>query len=143
MNDAQIEAAASTYARLAKVTRAPYPTRQHLGNALVDVYASPDAEAAYRAIDFGAAPTGAPPLPVGALVVKAMYDDRGAPSVLTVMYKKAKGYDPKGGDWWYGRLGLDGSPTAPAYVGKVDFCVACHAGARATDFVWGVDRAYK
>jgi hypothetical protein len=54
------------------------------------------------------------------------------------MYKKAPGYDPTNGDWWYGRLSTDGTPTNAAYVGKVDFCVGCHSGAAATDHAWGI-----
>jgi hypothetical protein len=70
-----------------------------------------------------------------------MYDDNGEVASLTVMYKKPPGYDPSHGDWWYGRLHPNGEPTDPAYVGKVDFCMGCHAAAAATDYAFGVDRA--
>ena len=138
LDDQGIEKAAMSYARdFTRVNKQAYPTRQHLGNMPVDVFANAAAERTYRAIDYPATASGAPRFPAGSMLVKAMLDG-GAPVVLTVMYKKAPGYDPPHGDWWYGRLNVDGTPTNVAYVGKVDFCDSCHSGAAATDFAWGI-----
>src|SRR5262249_15504673 len=128
LTDAQVEVRASSYKAFAKINRMRYPTRQHLGNPLVDVYASPEVEALYRTVDFGQPyDGGVVQFPAASMLVKPMYDDSGEVSALTVMYKRASGYDPTHGDWWYGRLNPDGSPTDPAYTGKIDFCIACHA----------------
>ena len=73
--------------------------------------------------------------------VEAMLDPAGGRPILTVMYKKAPGYDASNGDFWYGRLASDGTPARADFVGKVSFCVECHAGAKATDRAWGVPAA--
>jgi Cytochrome P460 len=139
LDDARIEAAASTYATaFARVNRAPFATQQHAGNPMVNVYANDVAVGTYRAIAPSApAPAGFAFRP-GSMLVKEMLDASGRPEVLTVMYKKAPGYDVTHHDWWYGRLDPSGAPTQPSYAGKVDFCVACHEGAAGSDYAWGV-----
>jgi hypothetical protein len=133
-----IESLASRYKTLVEITTTPFHTRGHLGNPLVNVYANAPAVPLYRTLtSTGTGPAGFA-LPVGSMLVKEMLDAGGGPPILTVMYKEARGYDPANHDWWYGRLNADGSPTDPAYVGKVSFCIACHSGAAATDFAWGV-----
>jgi hypothetical protein len=137
-DDAHIEAEAAQYVMFAKIDKTPYPTRQHAGNPLVDVYANAAAEATYRSIDYAVAPDGPVQFAPGSMLVKAMLDPSGAPPILTVMYKKAPGYDPSHDNWWYGRLNADGTPTDPSYVGTVDFCVSCHMGTAMTDYAWGI-----
>ncbi len=144
LTDDQIESAASSYvaAGFAKVNRATFPTQQHAGNPPVNVYVNQTADSTYRAIDPGAKPKDAFAFPVGSMLVKEMLGASGAPEVLTVMYKKAPGYDPANGDWWYGRLTPGGTPTNAAFAGKVDFCIGCHTGTKQWDFAWGAGNTH-
>jgi hypothetical protein len=141
LDDKGIGAAAAAYATFNKINRDSFPTAQHAGNAMVDVFATEVAVATYRSVD----PSGKAPekfaFPVGAMLVKEMKDPAGGAPILTVMYKKTAGYDPANGDWWYGRLNADGTPTNAAFVGKVDFCVGCHAGTAQWDRAWGVPKS--
>lgn len=133
--DGAIEAEAARFRSFAKMNRVAFPTRQHLGGAMVDVYANAVSEPSYRAVTSGDFGPGRA-FPPGSMLVKAMAESNG--TVLTVMYKKADGYDSANGDWWFGRLADDGRPTAPAFAGKVDFCIDCHGGAARTDHAWGL-----
>lgn len=134
-SDAEIQAEAARFRAFAKVNLVPFPTRQHLGGAMVDVYVNEIAEESYRTVSSGSFAKGRE-FPPGSMLVKAMAEPNGP--VLTVMYKKAASYDSTDRDWWYGRLNESGVPTDAAFVGKVSFCIACHAGAEATDRAWGV-----
>jgi hypothetical protein len=138
LDDGAIEALATTYAGFARVNRDAYPTRQHQGNPLVNVFANDVAASTYESLAYGVSPDASVAFPPGSMLVKAMLDSSGSVDVLTVMYKKTAGYASSGGDWWYGRLGPDGVPTNPAYTGQVDFCVGCHAGAAPSDHAFGV-----
>lgn len=137
-SDAEIEAEAARFLAFAKVNNVAFPTRQHLGGAMVDVYVNPTAEESYRAVTSGSFPKGRA-FPPGSMLVKAMAEPDG--TILTVMYKKAEGYDSANRDWWFGRLFERGRPTDAAFVGKVDFCISCHAGAAETDRAWGIPAA--
>ena len=133
--DGAIEAEAARFRGFVKVNRVAFPTRQHLGGAMVDVYVNAIAEPSYRSVTSGDYARGRA-FPPGSMLVKAMAESNG--TVLTVMYKKAAGYDSANGDWWFGRLAEDGKPTSPAFVGKVEFCISCHSGAARTDYAWGI-----
>ena len=138
LDDARIESAAAAYRGFTKINAAPFVTQQHAGNPRVNVYANALAESSYRTIrPGGVAPAGFR-FPPGSMLVKEMLETDGSASVLTVMYKKEAGYDSAQGDWWYGRLSPDGVPTNPAFAGRVDFCVSCHAGSAKWDHAWGV-----
>ena len=88
------------------------------------------------------------PYPVGAVVVKDKdllpfrsgdspdgWIERG--SGVGGMIKRAAGYDPAGGDWEYFYRANGGAVES----GRMPNCAACHAGAAATDFVFGTWRA--
>lgn len=141
LDDSRIEAAAVAYKGFAKLNKDAYKTQQHAGNPFVNVYANPLAEERYRMIEPGGDPPAAFNFPAGSILVKEMLDPSGPASVLTVMYKKAAGYDPSHQDWWYGRLKPDGTPTNPEHVGLVDFCISCHSGTAEWDYAWGVTPA--
>ena len=133
--DAEIERAAADYASLTKVNAASFHAAEHQGHPLVDVYANDLARGPYLSVDpMQTAPSGFA-FPVGAMLVKEMRQP-GEPTLLTVMRKQPPGFDPDHGDWWYGRLATDGTPTNAAYVGTVDFCVSCHGAAAP----WGYAR---
>jgi len=131
-----IGARASAYPSFELINARPFPTTQHQGNPLVKVWTDELATAPYRALSVGA--TGGRDVAVGAMIVKEMMGASGEPPVLTVMAKQPSGYDPQNGDWWYGRLNADGTATNSSFVGKVGFCISCHAGASGGDHLFGV-----
>ena len=134
--NAAIEDEASTYRTFHEVNAHSFQTAQHQGNPDVNVWTNELATSPYRMLSSGAAPD--PEFSVGAMIVKEMLDEAGAPAILTVMAKQSPGFDPGNRDWWYGRLEVDGTATSGKFVGKVSFCIACHAGAGSGGFVFGV-----
>jgi hypothetical protein len=141
--DTVIGALAARYLDDVQMNRTPFQTASHLGNPQVNVFATARAEAAYRRITPGGEAPADFVFPTGSLLVKEMLDADGGPPILTVMYKQPPGYDPPHDDWWFGRLRADGTPTDPAFVGRVGFCADCHAGSRPWDFVWGLPEGNK
>jgi hypothetical protein len=132
-DDDALRATASGYPGFARINARPFATRLHQGNPLVNVWTNGTATDPYLALSAGAP---APSFPVGAMIVKEMLDPAGGPPILTVMAKQAAGYDPVHADWWYARLDANGDATSASLVGRVGFCVACHAGA--PGYVYGV-----
>lgn len=76
-----------------------------------------------------------PEFPQGSLIVKEKLSDREsqAPEMLTAMFKRERGYDPKRGDWEY--LVLDGSASKIVERGRLASCRSCHVAYSSTDFV--------
>jgi hypothetical protein len=136
IDEATITSMAAGYASLNRVNQVPFRSmagqQPHAEDPMVDVYVNATALGVYESIDPALAnPAG--PFPEGTLVVKR---NEAKPPFLTAMYKAKAGYDPAHADWWYGRLNEDGTSTG--YTGKVDFCIACHSGRAAEDYVFGV-----
>ncbi|CAN5855644.1 hypothetical protein BH11MYX3_BH11MYX3_19840 [soil metagenome] len=129
-------ARATGYLSFEKINERSFPTAQHQGAPLVNVWTDELATAPYRALSGGSASAGE--VPEGGMIVKEMFDANGGAPVLTVMVKQPTGYDPTQGDWWYGRLNVDGSATNAKFVGKVGFCIGCHRGAAGGDHLFGV-----
>ena len=115
------------YLTYRKLTPEPFLSAVH-GNRLVNVYASPDAAAAYLS---------GGEIPVNGVIVKDSFDNQagkpGAPGPVFVMQKRAPGYAPEHGDWYYGMYWA--SPTGKlagkplAVQGKdagVTYCIECH-----------------
>ncbi len=85
----------------------------------------------------------APVYPVGSIVVKEKkgafyFVGRGEERSKTHdgvggMIKREKGYDPEHGDWEYFYF----EDPAKVESGRIASCVACHAGAATTDYVFG------
>lgn len=124
-----VVAAAADYATFQRVTDAPYKSQHGLADA-VHVWVPADLAAAYAAVADGTAPDYGP----GALLVKEHLDAEGAHDGLTVMWKGPEGYAPESEDWWWGRIDAEG---VLAEGGQVGYCVSCHAGATATQYVFG------
>ncbi len=80
-----------------------------------------------------------PKFPQGSLIVKEKLSSTGSksPELLTVMYKREKGYSPSAGDWEY--LVLNGAGTKTQSRGRLENCQSCHAQWKETDYV---SRAY-
>ena len=64
------------------------------------------------------------PLPNGSILVKENYGkDEKTLMAVTPMYK-INGYNPEGGDWFWGKYGPDGTVQA---AGKPKGCIECHS----------------
>jgi Cytochrome P460 len=80
-----------------------------------------------------------PAYPEGSLLVKERLADpkSSVPELITVMHKREKGYNPKGGDWEY--LTLDGAAKQVQSDGRLQKCQSCHSEWKHTDYT---SRAY-
>jgi Cytochrome P460 len=76
-----------------------------------------------------------PRFPQGSIIVKAKSSGEAAdvPELVTIMVKRAEGYDRENGNWEYLVMNGDGSRLEkPA---NVESCRRCHFVHRGTDFV--------
>ena len=119
------------YASYRKLTDEPFLSLDH-GNRWVDVYVNEIGADAYE-----------PPaeVPVGTVIVKTsvLDDGNGAPGTVAgpifVMEKRAAGYAPDDGDWWYAihwaAPPKDAKMPGPIYwrgkSPRVDYCADCHS----------------
>lgn len=121
----------STYTKLNK---AAFESETH-GGRMVDTYVNRIGRAAFRQGE---------DLPVGSIVVKTSKDATdGSEGPVFVMEKRAKGFDPAHGDWWYAIRWENPPPAWRQKLGgpidwhtpspKVDYCWKCH-----DDFVTGL-----
>lgn len=81
------------------------------------------------------------PLPVGSVVVREKYvgaDDAAPPELVAAMVKRARGFNPKGGDWEF--LVLDPSLTKVLERQKTGSCLECHDAQRRRDFLFPLTR---
>lgn len=76
-----------------------------------------------------------PKFPVGTVIVKEKLSspDSLIPELLTVMIKRAKGFNPKVGDWEF--MTLNGDATEVTSKGKLENCQTCHIGYKQNDFI--------
>ena len=118
------------YASYRKLTDKPFLSMDH-GDRWVDVYVNEVGAAAYDS-------SGA--IPVGTIVVKTSFEDEnGAPGSVAgpiyVMEKRAAGYAPDDGDWWYAihwaappaGSKMDGPIYWRGRSPRVDYCADCHS----------------
>jgi len=79
-------------------------------------------------------------MPEGACIISEEYDASKKLKSLNVMYK-VKGYNPAAGDWfWVKYDALNG------YVkesGKLESCIACHAGKKDNDYLFSTEAGAK
>lgn len=77
-----------------------------------------------------------PSFPEGSVIVKEKLPDKSSqtPELLTVMIKRAKGFNNESGDWEY--MVVDGSGTKVEAQGKLENCQGCHLANRQTDYVF-------
>ena len=72
-------------------------------------------------------------MPEGAIIVKENYGkDQKTLMAITPMYR-VKGYNPEGGDWFWGKYGPDGKIMAS---GKPKGCIQCHAAKKDNDWLF-------
>ncbi len=77
-----------------KLNSAAFPSPTH-GGRMVDVYVNEIGVAAYRD------PEQEAEIPVGTIVVKTSMEPDGSAGPIFVMEKRAAGFNPEQGDWWY------------------------------------------
>lgn len=63
------------------------------------------------------------PMPYGAIVLKENYGKDGKSLMAVTPMYRVKGFNPDGGDWFWGKYGPDGKVMK---AGKVDGCINCH-----------------
>jgi hypothetical protein len=83
-----------------------------------------------------AALAGRTKFPAGSVIVreKLSAPDAATPQLLAVMFKRAPGFNPKGGDWEF--MTVDGGLTKITKRQKKGSCLDCHARQSERDFVF-------
>ena len=81
-------------------------------------------------------------LPIGSILVREDYDDKGKRKSISVMYR-VKDYDKDHGNWYWLKYQENGSIVRDAgnkaIAGKVASCIECHAKANGKDFAFSND----
>ena len=74
--------------------------------------------------------------PRGSIIVREKLSkaDDTQPQLLTVMIKRARGFNPAANDWEF--LAVDGAMTKIQERQKKGSCLDCHASQKARDFVY-------
>jgi cytochrome P460 len=77
-----------------------------------------------------------PSFPEGSVIVKEKLTDKSSqtPELLTVMIKRAKGFNNESGDWEY--MVVDGTGTKIEAQGKLENCQGCHQAKPNSDYVF-------
>jgi len=77
-----------------------------------------------------------PSFPEGSVIVKEKLPNKSSqtPELLTVMIKRAKGFNNENGDWEF--MVTDGSGTKVEAQGKLEKCQGCHQAKGQKDFVF-------
>jgi hypothetical protein len=116
-----------TYAEQATLLQRERKVNPH-ADYHIRVYVTPSAKEAFRWKNKD--------LPVGTTVVKEKLPSATAttPELLTVMVKRKKGHDPKGGDWQY--YVLDGTGTKILSDTRLKHCRDCHQERKAQGFLF-------
>lgn len=68
----------------------------------------------------------------GAMIVQDNFDKNKKLKHVDVMYK-VKGYNPKGGDWFWAQFKASGKVDQE---GKIDECIKCHEAQKGNDYVY-------
>lgn len=126
-----------------QINKLPYPSA--LGPPGIDLWVDPAGAAAYRKIDPGVDGSHAS-VPRGTMIVRAVFDDAGVLTKLTLMAKGPAGYDPTLGDWWFGVTDPDGTPiieNGAPMLGPLAACHECHLARAQDDFLFGVPAAQR
>ena len=73
--------------------------------------------------------------PEGTVVLKEKFSDADGKKteLFTAMVKRAKGFNPEGGDWEY--FVISGDAKKITQSGKIQSCIDCHDSYQATDYV--------
>lgn len=109
-----------------KVNKARFVSETH-GGRMVDTYVNPTGLDAFKA---------GGELPVGAIVVKTSFDKQGGAGPIFVMEKRAAGFNPEHGDWWFAIHWAEPPDAWKQKLGgpiywrtpskRADYCADCH-----------------
>ena len=119
----------STYYEPLPAPKRPKGMHEGTGRTFGVVYVNDVARAAM----LSAKPTK---FPAGSIIVreKLARADDAQPQLVAVMYKRARGFNPKANDWEF--LMADGALTKIEERQKKGSCLHCHAVQRERDFVF-------
>jgi hypothetical protein len=123
----------------ARATRNPYPSTAAAGSS-VDEWVTASAWNEYAKIRPDVTGSGAK-VPVGTVIVRAVLNEAGTTTKLTLMAKGPPGYNPAIGDWWFGETDPKGAPLeedAGVLTGRLSQCYSCHLARSTDDFLFGV-----
>ena len=125
MTDEELKTLAANYTESLKAINTELePSSIH--GARVKTFLDPTAFDAYQAQRF--------PYAANTVSLKESHaSDSGPISRLYVM-KKIPGYDTANNDWFYAVMSTAG---VASQKGKVQFCIACHAGNKDKDYLFG------
>jgi hypothetical protein len=95
----------------------------------------------------------------GALIIKRNYGPQGVTkndvignpgehlAAVTIMFRRAEGYAPDAGNWFWAKYQPDGSldqtPDGVSLAGKAAGCIGCHASADGGDFVFTTNATFE
>lgn len=126
-----------------RLNKAAFPSETH-GGRMVDVHVNPIGLDAYKS---GSA------MPVGAIVVKSSHQTDGSVGPLFVMEKRAAGFNPDHGDWYFAIHWADPPGKWKQMLGgpihwrtpspKADYCADCHDGYDDHDSLGGVPESQR
>jgi hypothetical protein len=144
MTDISVAEIISTYHGYPQVNHTPY--RSTLGDFDINVFVNPEAASAYARIDPDLTGSGAV-VPSGAVIVRQVLDATGAVSKLTIMVKRATGFYPACGDWWFGVTDTSGNAindsNGTPQEGAIAECASCHIPRATDDYLFGVPAAVR
>lgn len=122
-----------------QVNAAPYPSS--VTDASINVFVSVDGWWEFLHATPDAEGMGKE-LPIGAVIVREVLDDRGEVASLTLMSRGPDGYSPGHGDFWYALLEPDGFPHLEAgepLIGRLEErCAGCHDERAGDGYLFGV-----
>ena len=130
--DAALARGAAYETEFTKINAMDFPSQHGLA-ATVNVWVSPEAVAAYDALD--PANPSAPAIPEGGIVLKEHLNTEGAKDGYLMMVKGPADYAPEASSWWWARV--DGT-GATQETGQVGFCLGCHNTVADQGHLYGV-----
>jgi hypothetical protein len=125
MTDDELKTLASNYTENLKAINTELePSNIH--GSRVKTFLDPTAFDAYQSQSF--------PYAANTVSVKESHASESGPISRLYVMKKIPGYDTANNDWFYAVMSTAGVPSEK---GKVQYCIACHAGNKNKDYLFG------
>lgn len=125
MTDEELKTLAATYTENLKAINTELePSSIH--GARVKTFLDPVAFDAYQNQSF--------PYAANTVSLKESHASENGPISRLYVMKKIPGYDTANNDWFYAVMSTEG---VASQKGKVQFCIACHAGNKNKDYLFG------
>ncbi len=125
MTDEELKTLAATYTETLKAINTELePSSIH--GARVKTFLDPTAFDAYQSQSF--------PYAANTVSLKESHASESGPITRLYVMKKIPGYDTANNDWFYAVMSTEG---VASQKGKVQFCIACHAGNKNKDYLFG------